>query len=425
MEKVQKIINEINDITSRNEKEIILEQNKKYQLLRDILYFVYNPYILTGLSKKKISKKFNLPQRESVLSITEIMDYLKFYNTGRDEDIILVQHFINSQPIELQELYTQIITKNLKIGVEAKTINKIFGAGFIPEFNVMLAEKYFDNQNKVNGDFIITEKLDGNRCVIFNNDNKIDMRTRQGQKYDGFIDIEEEIKLLPKGYVYDGEFIAINPEKLSSKDLYRKTTSIVRKDGIKKDIIFHIFDMIPIDDFRKGICYTPCIQRKNILHNILKELNLKWIKEVEMLYIGSDTSEIIKWLDKATEEEKEGAMVNLADAPYSCKRTSDILKVKKMQSADLKIIGFEEGDGRLKGTLGRVNVEYKNNIVGVGSGFSDEDRKYIWENQDNLIDSIIEVQYFEESTNKKTKEISLRFPVFKCLREDKNDVSYY
>lgn len=424
MDKILNIINQISNTSSRNEKETILEQSKDNQLFKDILYFVYNPYILTGISKKKISKKLIPPKENSTLSITEIMEYLKSHNTGKDENIILVQHFINSQPIELQELYTQIITKDLKIGVETKTINKVFGKGFVPEFNVMLAEKYFGNQDKVKGDFIITEKLDGNRSVIFNND-KIDMRTRQGQKYDGFIDIEEEIKLLPKGYVYDGEFIAINPEGLSSKDLYRKTTSIVRKDGIKKDVIFHVFDMIPINDFRNGICNTPCIQRKTELHNILKELNLKWIKEVEMLYVGSDKNEIIKLLDKVVAEEKEGVMVNLADASYSCKRTPDILKVKKMQSADLKIVGFEEGEGRLKGTLGRINVEYKNNIVGLGSGFSDEDRKYIWENQNDLINSIIEVQFFEESTNKKTKEVSLRFPVFKCLRDDKTEESYY
>ena len=118
-------------------------------------------------------------------------------------------------------------------------------------------------------------------------------------------------------------------------------------------------------------------------------------------------------------------MVNLADAPYECKRTKNILKVKKMQSADLKIIGFEEGDGRLKDTLGKVVVSYKGNKVGVGSGFRDDERSYIWTNQDKLMGKIIEVQYFEESKNSKTNEYSLRFPVFKTIRHDKTEPSYY
>ena len=125
-----------------------------------------------------------------------------------------------------------------------------------------------------------------------------------------------------------------------------------------------------------------------------------------------------------TDRKYEGVMANLANAPYSCKRTSDILKVKKMQSADLIITGFEEGEGRLKGTLGRMNVNYKGGVVGVGSGYTDSERKYIWNHKDELLGKIAEIQYFEQSKNAKTKEVSLRFPVFKCFRDEKKEESY-
>ena len=96
-----------------------------------------------------------------------------------------------------------------------------------------------------------------------------------------------------------------------------------------------------------------------------------------------------------------------------------------MQSADLKIIGFEEGTGKNRNTLGAIIVDYKGNKVKVGSGFSDIDRDYIWNNQKELVDKIVEVQYFEETTNKKDNNISLRFPVYLRLRSDKNEISYY
>jgi signal peptidase I len=149
------------------------------------------------------------------------------------------------------------------------------------------------------------------------------------------------------------------------------------------------------------------------------------IIEVPILYRGSDKEMIIKLLDEAISKDQEGVMVNISNAPYECKRTKNILKVKKMQTCDLRIVGFEKGEGKNTGTLGRINVNYKGNIVGVGSGFTDEMRNEIWNNQDKYIGKITEVQYFEETTNSKDDKLSLRFPVFLEVRWDKTEESYY
>lgn len=424
MRDVYDIIKQISNTSGRHDKEQLLLQHKDNKLLKDILQFTFNPYIVTGLSKKKIDKKIRDLNTVRLKTIQDAMDYLKNNNTGKDIDISNIRWFILSEPIDLHELYKQIFTKSLVIGATAKTLNKIYGEGFIPEFNVMLAEKYFEHEHKIKGEFIISKKLDGNRNILVN-DGNIAMFTRQGQSNEGFIDIEVEALLLPKEYAYDGEFIAVNDKDLGSADLYRETTSKVRKDGVKTNVIFYIFDMIPLQDFKKGISYVPCKERKELLHETLSNLNLKWIKEVPSLYIGTDKNEIIRLLNEMIAQGEEGCMVNIADAPYECRRTQGILKVKKMQTCDLEVIGFEEGDGRLKGTLGRMNVSYKNNIVGVGSGFTDVDRSYIWNNQNELLGKIAEIQYFEQSQNAKTGEVSLRFPVFLRWRDDKTEESYY
>jgi DNA ligase-1 len=117
-------------------------------------------------------------------------------------------------------------------------------------------------------------------------------------------------------------------------------------------------------------------------------------------------------------------MINICDASYEFKRTNNLLKVKKMNTLDLQIIGFEEGAGRLAGTLGAILVRYKNgNVVKVGSGFTDWLREEIWKNQGKYIDRICEIQYFEETTNA-DGGISLRFPVFKDFRYDKLNADY-
>lgn len=170
MEEVIKIIKELQDNSGKRLQEI-LEEHKDNQILKDVLYFVYNPFIVTGLSSKKINKDLSnmtiikVPiLNDPKFDITCIFDYLIDHNTGRDEDIVYVQHYLHSLPIEDREIYKQIFTKELKLGITAKTINKVW-KDFIPEFNVMLAEKYWDRINKLEEekpDIIITQKLDRN-----------------------------------------------------------------------------------------------------------------------------------------------------------------------------------------------------------------------------------------------------------------------
>ena len=120
----------------------------------------------------------------------------------------------------------------------------------------------------------------------------------------------------------------------------------------------------------------------------------------------------------------EGIMINLSESPYECKRSKYILKGKVFQDVDLKVVNYQEGKGNLKNTLGALVVEYKNNKVSVGSGYTLEERNDIWNTKDNIIGKIITVQYFEEIKDKKTGLYSLRFPVFKQLRNDKTEPSY-
>ena len=142
-----------------------------------------------------------------------------------------------------------------------------------------------------------------------------------------------------------------------------------------------------------------------------------------MLYIGDDKSRISKFLQQAIENGQEGIMINTASGKYECKRSKNVLKVKVMHTFDLRVIGFEEGTGKYEKKLGRINVEYNGYSVGVGSGFSDSQREDIWDNQDKYMNTIAEIQYFEESQNDKG-EISLRFPIFKRWRPDKDEPSY-
>lgn len=171
MEEVIKIFKELQESSGKRLQEI-LEEHKDNELLKKVLWFVYNPYIVTGLSSKKINKIVNKQIKYAPAeTIEEVFEYLQEHNTGTDIDIAYVSEFIQNKPD--QEMYSQIFTKELKLGITSKTINKVF-PNLIPEFNVMLAEKYWDRMEELeetNPDIIISQKLDRVRFWKYHNSN--------------------------------------------------------------------------------------------------------------------------------------------------------------------------------------------------------------------------------------------------------------
>lgn len=430
LQQVKRIFDELGLVSGRKAKEEILDRNKNNILFREILDFVYNPYIVTGISSKKIKK--DLPMLETITQdITCVMDYIKRNNTGRDGDIAFVKTFIKCMPKELEQFLVGVFTKNLKVGITAKTINKIF-KNLIPEHEVMLAEKYSDNAKRVEGkEFILSIKLDGTRATVFNTFDGVKVYSRQGQPIEGLTQIVREFEVLPYG-VYDGELCATGHFK-SSKDMFKETMKRSRVKGEKLGLKMVCFDYIKNPEhFYMGKDETPCIERKFNLTNIIIEARAKHsiphIESLDALYYGNDMTAIDKFVRQAMADDEEGIMLNIADAPYECKRSKNLLKVKVFNTADLKVIGYEEGTGRNSGRLGALVVDYKGNEVKVGSGFTDEQREKLWLCREHekmtLIDKIIEVQYFEETKNDQGGT-SLRFPTFLRVRDDKTEPSYF
>ena len=102
----------------------------------------------------------------------------------------------------------------------------------------------------------------------------------------------------------------------------------------------------------------------------------------------------------------EGAMVKDVDAPYQQgKRSNAWLKVKAVDAEDCPVVSVHEGEGRLAGTMGHVVVENNGRLIRVGGGFTDEQRRTIWENRDTVIGSYLEVTF-----QSRTPDGSMRHP---------------
>ena len=345
----------------------------------------------------------------------EVMDYLIKNNTGTDADIYEIQCFLDGHE-EDREFYEQMITKSFRLGADAKVVNKCI-PNLIPTWEVMLGTSIEHCKLPENTWFSLSQKLNGNRCTYYNGE----FYTRQNKKYIGLDHIKADIEKIPnaKDFVFDGELVYKNDEGLSDSAAFQRGTGIAEN---KEKLKLVIFDVLPKENFDNKISKDTYKTRKQHLLN-LKQYETENIEIVKMFYEGTDQSEIWKWLDYCEQNDIEGCMLNL-DAPYECKRTKNLMKIKKFYDFDLQIIGYEEGTGRNKGKLGAFVVDYKGNKVNVGSGFSDQERKDFWQNRDELIGRVITVKYKEISKDKKTGLESLQFPIYYGMREIGKEPSY-
>lgn len=428
MKEVINIINQLRNESSTNGKLKILKDNKDNEKLQKVLEYTYNPFKKYGMSEKTI-KPIDRVSNFGI-NIFSLLDILSESNINDDLRITTNSFLYCIQNNEEQELYKCMLLKDLKIGLNAKSINKIW-KDLIPQFNVMLADKYFEKQQKVKGkEFIITQKLDGSRFVLIkDNLGNVKCYTRQGQEVDGLVEFENDFKLIPNNTVIDGE-VLLNKQGLHSKDLYRETMKEFRKKGEKHGLILNAFDILTFDEFKEGKSKTKCKDRKQQLHDLINNNNFTNIIEVPIRYIGKDENMIIKLLDEAVNNDEEGVMVNLADAVYECKRTTNILKAKKFKDCDVRVLDIIEGTGKNIGKLGAITIQFevdgKLYTCDCGSGFNDYERLLYWNNKELLLNKIVTIGYFEISQNSKTKEYGLRFPTWKnIIRNDKDEISMY
>ena len=421
---VKELFDKIANTSGKNDKIKIIKQNKDNELFVECLKFLLDSDIVTGLSKKKINKKVAV-MGDRLETIEEAMEYLKQHNSGKDSDIAMIKDFCDRQ--EGCKLFCEgLFTKSLKIGVDVKGVNKAI-PNLIQQHQVMLASKF---EGKLKGEVSMSLKLDGIRNSAMIENGRIIHKSRQGKVVEGLNQINQALNELElDGYFIDGELIRINHDNIPSDENFRLTTTVVNsKSDNKEGLEFVVFDMTPIEDYHRGKCDMTYIERLKLMEEKIGNGN-EFIRLVPKYGITKDVDEIYDKLNEVVNRQLEGLMLNTLNGKYEFgKRPKSIMKVKKFQDGDVLVTDVIEGDGRLVGTLGKVEVQfkYKDKIYTnyVGSGFSDSERSYYWEHKDELIGRIITISYFEISTNKQG-EYGFRFPTWKgreYIRTDKEGI---
>ena len=407
-----------------------------------LLEYLLNDNKITGIKKSKLKKKIKNTSKLLDVeydNLRSLIFYLLKHNTGTDQDVYIVQNFLNriknSPQINERQIIADIITKDFKCGVTDLT-----AYGHIPGLKRNWRERkghsLVDSKTgelktkKILGKNItVTLKLDGYRYKVIKQDKDINIYTSSGKLDNNLVEIIEEAKSLPNG-VYDGEMIAHGDFK-DSTARFNATTKILGKDGEKKNIDFICFDYI--EDINAFFNYeeykVPRYERLIDLYKTLNNLDLEYIQLVPIymnnVLVEEETVDIImNMYEKAIAQGEEGLVIDIADASYVRAKGTSMFKLKPEVSGDFKVIDVVEGKGKDAGRLGAFIIEYKDNLVHVGSGLTDAIREEVWADPNKYIDKLIEVVYFGETKDEKTGLLSIRLPRFKRFRHDKNDVSY-
>ena len=118
---------------------------------------------------------------------------------------------------------------------------------------------------------------------------------------------------------------------------------------------------------------------------------------------------------------KEGVVLKNPTAIWKDGTSKEQIKMKLVCDCDLKVVGFDEGEGKYLGNLGSVVCESSDGMLRTNvSGFNDKTRSEIWKHREDYLGKIITVK-FNDVMIKEGQKASLFLPRFVEFRDDKSE----
>lgn len=410
-------------------KDNLSTQTDDNYFLELILNIQFDTRITTNLAKRSMNKKVRVTPNREFNTLQDLLGYILVGCTGTDLDIANVQNYINKIKLEhgddIALFVENICIQNLKLGITEKAINESSGRNIIFSWEVQGGKSRDSMKLKDGETFALQLKLNGFRASF----HRSTLKARSGINYIGFETIIQEIQtIFGEKYFIDGELIRNNIDNIPDNENFRKTASIVNSKGYtkeKEDIIFRIYDIIPIDEYDNNHFTQKYISERMEFIQSFKDKMLPHLEILPIDYVGNDITMIDQLLDKYDSMGLEGLML-YRDTTYKKAKHSGLIKIKSFKFSDLEILDwyYAEDTGKYKGMFGGFSVNYKGNTVDVGGGYTDEQREYFTQHADEYIGRIAEIKYKDESRDSKTGLYSIQFPIFQCIRGIGKEVSY-
>ena len=452
---IYNILREISDDSSSNGKMQILSKYSDDALLRRVLYMAYSKRIKFYI--KQIPEYKNGDSESSNLS--DVIDDIEKYLCNRiytgDDARLFLSHKLASLNKEDSNILERIIKKDLRIGMGSRNINKVID-GLIETTPYQGAKPYsaklVDNLFKKNEYLLSNIKMDGRYCNCIIRSGEYELESRQGEPT--IINNSKFLYELPKfkDCVLNGELTMYdfkNNKKLPrylSNGIIASIIDIEKKRKIRSEedtnkeivdfeyktlmsiedaldmIVYTLWDIIPIECYFQKYCDTPYEDRFSELNDIIKSNNFERIFMISNKIVYNK-SEALDHFTEAINDQEEGTILKCPKSPWKDGKPIWQIKLKKEFEVDLEICGYNMGTGKNCNLISSLNCRTSDGMLFARpTGISEKMMKFITENRDMLLFTIVQVKCSGLSRNK-IGEYSLLHPVFEELRYGDKDVA--
>lgn len=426
------LVEELRKTKGKKDHISILQKYLKDEKIKAILWYCYNPFVKFYITKATTSKYGKIHLEDDFEGLEKLLKKLSSRQLSGKMAKEEVALFASKFTKEDVDILTCIFKKSLESGIAVKTINTALNEEYIPQFEVQLANSYMDFKSKKKSAkvkrFWESVKMNGIRGYWIENTADV-LNSRKGLPLYGFDHLVLEIQQLADEYnlqFVDGELFSttIPFHQIQSIVMSEKHDDLKRKRELKLNI------------FALGV------KGKNLttdeMVNLIEEMrtneNFKYIEFVKYGEIENDYEKIKEKCQEYLEEGQEGIMLRSVEMAYSFGRSDDLLKYKPIMDVEmeenhkiceLRITDFKEGSGWCQGSLGSLRCcgylpDGKTYVeTWCGSGFDEDERKEIWNNREKYLGGEIELKYATITTNSKTGNNSLEFPIKLCIKIDR------
>ena len=181
----------------------------------------------------------------------------------------------------------------------------------------------------------VQPKLDGIRCIIYRNENKIIFQSRQNKLFEPFTHLLPNLENIFQEHptiILDGELYCHGLGFESVTSMVRRSKT--RHPDVEK-INYVIYDCIGSDNYIERINSISNLQYSNVFFiETIEVTNRKQIEDAHTHY---------------TNDGYEGVMIR-KNTPYKHGRSKDLLKYKKFKDSEYLVVGHTEGTGAHAGT---------------------------------------------------------------------------
>lgn len=411
------ILNELNNSNSSNYKLDTLKKYKDHENLKKLLELTYNRNKFNyNISRNYIINNVSLNSNGSK-SIEEFLDEIENLGGGSirgNATHDYVCNLLNNLDSENREILLNVIGRDLKIGLNVKSINKVF-KNLIPKPNYMrcavLSEKTL---KKIKFPAFIQLKMDGTYREIHVSDGQVTGKTRSGEEYFNPI-LFKEMENFPNGF-YTGELTIEGESRFSGNGLINSLNPPYEK------IVFTVWDYLTDEDYLENT-KNVYSNRFNTLKDILEKNSSERVKLVPNYEVQS-IDEALKHVSEWMEQGLEGGVLKDKNNVFKNGTSGTQLKIKLKVDAEMRITGFTDGTigTKREGKIGAIQFSNdEGTIKGQCSGFSDDELDLFTKNKDNLIGRIISVEFNDLVKSENNDYYALSHPRFVEIRDDKTE----